>query len=264
MWKELMGLLGANPTVTLIFTIIATSTIWLYKEFKEMINQDHKTKIKIINESIKNYGKLQASIAEVINDEDNKQLKHNLFEKFGDYNSLFSEDIRQIILDYYRHENALYLTTLQSFIVVEQRKLVQAKKRLSVDDNSTDILDSITRLMRPFQVIVMIWLMILFGLFFISIYYAQDNIYMKFNALVLSFSAFFSLIMLYALISLRMDNKLARQGKYRWGLISGIIITPILVLIRLDLSIVCIIIQITSLVLYVRSRNMGKEIILLD
>lgn len=66
MWKEISELIGANPILTLIITILGTSTIWLYKEFKVMMNRSLRNKMEVINEKIKMYSQLEANISAVV------------------------------------------------------------------------------------------------------------------------------------------------------------------------------------------------------
>lgn len=262
MWESLARVVGDNPVFTLVITIFGTTTIWLYKEFKEMIDQRTKTKTSTLNEKIKLYGKLQANIVALIQQSENIQLRLDFIEKFGEYIVFLSEDARRIWLDYIRHDDPSYLVSLLAFISMDLKKLDKEKMRLSADGSSTDLEEIISKLFAPFKPIFIIWIMVWGGSSLFVIYKEQYTWYGKFSIIAFSLSLLASIIVVYSLFSLMLQKQLSQQGKYRWFLNICLIAAPLLSVTYKGLSIVSLMIQIVSLMLLIKRKRSEKNFII--
>lgn len=261
-WKEFASFFKTNPELSLLITVFGTLTVWLYKEFKVMYSQSTKNKLTTVQKKLDFYGKLEASIATVINQPNDPNSKRNLLDKLGESNSYFSEDIRQIIRDYYRQADVFLLITLIAFIEMEMKKLDEEKRTLTSSESPVEIMDYIARLMKPVGPII-VFFAIIFGSVGLGLLVMQQNtLWNKLLLIAFSLSSLFSLMISIALFSLMISNKLSRQGKYRWVLDGCMIFTPCLAFLYWNLSLILPIIQLISLILYIRSEKPRQIIIL--
>ncbi|MBB6637613.1 hypothetical protein [Cohnella thailandensis] len=255
MWESISKLIGANSTAVLVITIIGTFSVWLYKEFRTMNKEDFKSRIALINKKIEMYSKLEAAIAAVLNQKDTTQAKSNLYEKFGEYSPFFSDDVRRIMRDYYKQNDNGYLYSLLAFTEVEVKLLENEKHSLSANDSSTDVMDAIRRLIRPLSPIMMIWLFTVFMLFFYSNFMREQDLFSRLVIVIMFFSCFFSLILIFVLVSLGMDNNLRKLGWRRWLYIVGISMVPWAEVIFTDLALLFVGIQAFSLFMFIREKK---------
>ncbi|MNW44750.1 hypothetical protein D3C74_219910 [compost metagenome] len=262
MWESIAKLVGDNPITTLVITIIGTSTIWLYKEFKEMIDRNTTTKITVVNEKIKLFSQLQINIVATIHESENNQLRLGLVDKFGEYSIFLSEDARRIWLDYIRKDDPSYLVSLLAFISVELKKLDKEKGRLLTNNSSTDIEGFILKLIDPIKPIFIVWVLVWFGLLLFVTYNEQHTWYGKFNVITVSFTVFVSFTSAYPLFTLKLQEQLSRQGKYRWFLYICLIAAPLLSIIYMKLSIFSLFIQIVAILLLVQRKRSEKNLII--
>ncbi|WP_339222099.1 hypothetical protein [Paenibacillus sp. FSL W7-1332] len=262
MWSEISKLIGANPITTLVIIIAGTSTIWMYKEFKEMINQNNKAKINNINEKIRVYSQLQASTAGLLHDKGHRELKLSLINKIGDFSPFLSEDVRRVVMDYHRYGDPAYLETMLAFIEVDVRKLEEDKKRLSEYDSTTDVEGFIKRLSDPFKPIMMIWLLLWFLLLGYIKYQSQDTWYSKLFVGSFFTSIFVSAIAILAVITLIKSNVRDKGRTFKWFLFGYIILSPVLIFIYEGLSILSLVTQIVSFYLLIRIQKNKKNMII--
>ncbi|WP_152399110.1 hypothetical protein [Paenibacillus cellulositrophicus] len=262
MWSEVSKLIGANPIVTLVITIIGTSSIWMYKEFKEMINRNNSARISRVNEKIKIYSQLQASIAVVLNEPNNSTLKQGLINKLGEYSPFLNEDLRCIVKDYYKCGDSLYLNSMLAMMEVDFSKFEQEKRRVSKYEDNTEVEDIVLRLYDPLKPILLIWLLIIFFLFSYENFTEQQDWFNRMNVIASACSWFLSIVSLSAIFSLKLNNRLSKQGIHRWILIGVLILAPIITVFYIGLSLCPVFIQITSLFLIIRLKNRKKKGIL--
>ncbi|WP_339292521.1 hypothetical protein MKY48_06250 [Paenibacillus sp. FSL W8-0187] len=248
--------------MTLVIIIAGTSTIWMYKEFKEMINQNNKAKINNINEKIKVYSQLQASTAGLLHDKGHRELKVILINKIGDFSPFLSEDVRRVVRDYYRYGDSAYLETMLAFIEVDVRKLEEDKKRLSEYNSNTDVEGFIKRLSDPFKPIMMIWLLVWFLLLGYIKYQSQDTWYSKLFVGSFLTSIFISAIAVLAVLSLLKSNVRYKRRTYKWFVFGYIIFSPVLIFIHDALSIFSLVTQIIGLYLLIRLQKIKKNMII--
>lgn len=256
MWAEISNLIGANPSMTLVIIILGTTTIWMYKEFKEMINQNNKAKILSINEKIKVYSQLQVNTACILYDKGQGDLELSLIIKLGEYSPLLSEDMRRVAKDYYRNRDSAYLETMLAFIEVDLKKLDIERKKYSRYDSITDISEFVMKLYDPLKPIVMIWIFIWFFLMCYTIYQAQEFWYYKLFVLLCSISIFISATLVAAIISLIMNNEISRPSSYKWySLVGTIVFVPLLIFLHLSFSVLSLVIQLMGAYLLVRIKK---------
>ncbi|MNX64297.1 hypothetical protein D3C86_953190 [compost metagenome] len=255
MWKELAALIGANPILTLVITLLGTSTIWLYKEFKQMIEQSTKIKVAELNEKIKVYSQLQATIYAIIHQPDHEQLRMKFIEKFGDYSMYMSDDARRVALDYIKYEDSLYLVSLSSFVEVELEKLDKERGRVLNIGTDTEIERYIAKLYAPFKPILLIWSMMLFILVGGLVYLIQPSWYEKTNAIFLIISIFFSSVAIFSTMILTKERSFSYHSTYKWLLITLFAVAPLLSLITIQMSPFSLIIQISSITLLIRYKK---------
>lgn len=263
MWKDISELIGANPILTLMITILGTSTIWLYKEFKVMMERSSKQKIETLNNKIKMYSQLEANIAAVVHYTDNTPFKNNLIEKFGEYSIQMSEDTRRIAIDYIQSGDALYLKTLASFIQYELTKLHKARTKVLQNEEPVGIDGFVSKLFAPFKPIAFIWFIIIVSLASYEMYSVQQIWYDRLNVLIIIFpSVILSVGTLIAILSLLFDNEVRLQGKYGWALI--ILLAPLIVFISKYLSVISLIVQAAGLYKINKMKKRKPGLITLD
>ncbi|WP_152396659.1 hypothetical protein [Paenibacillus guangzhouensis] len=260
MWSEISKLIGANPIMTLVLTIFGTTTIWLYKEFKEMINQNNRTQLASVNEKIKIYSQLQASISAVIHGGD---AKFGLMQKLGESSPYLSENVRRIARDFYYQADIAYLTSMLTFIDVDLGKLEQEKTKYSKYDKSTDISDFVLKLYAPLKPIAFIWVSILVFLLTYDRLLKQQFWYDQVYVIFITGSTALSAIIVFVLFSLKLEGALPKQGAYRWGINLLIVVMPMLSLVHNALSIMSLIIQILLIMILLHMKKRKKNIILM-
>ncbi|MEC0203886.1 hypothetical protein P4H39_14680 [Paenibacillus lautus] len=262
MWSEISKLIGANPIMTLVIIIVGTSTIWMYKEFKEMINQNNKSKISNINEKIKVYSKLQASAASLFYNKELSDLHRILMNQIGEFSPLLSEDVRRVVRDYFKYGDYAYLETMLAFIEVDLKKFEDDKRKLSKYENSTDIADFVNKLYDPLKPILLIWLLIWFMFMSYSVFISQDAWYSKLFVIVSSISIFISVISLIAIISLKIDKGMGKESLLKWFVIGYIVLSPVFVFIYEGLSIFSLVTQIIGFYLLASLQKSKKKMII--
>ncbi|MGD7667998.1 hypothetical protein EGH10_17495 [Brevibacillus laterosporus] len=261
MWEEIFTLVKENPAWSLLFTFLGSFTVWLYKEFNVMITADDKNKLSLIQKKMDLYGKLEAVTANVINQKDDIKALQNLYNKLGESSSYFTEDIRKIIRDFYKRGDTSLLPTLMAYFEMEITKLAKNKSILESLDIPTNTIEYILRLFRPLKPIIVIFLILLAIALYILLVLQHNNVWSKTFLTVIFISSVFSIMVLSAILSLWLDKKLPRQGKYNSLLNACMIFSPILSFWDVRLSIIVLIVQIVSLIMYGQNKNSNKLII---
>ncbi|MNN16235.1 hypothetical protein D3C81_1293690 [compost metagenome] len=262
MWENIAKLVGDNPITTIVITIIGTSTIWMYKEFKEMINVNINTKIAALNDKIKMLSQLQANILAIVHQDDNEQFRLKFTERFGEYNTVLRENTHRIAVDYLKYGDPSYLATLSEFISSELVKLNKEKARLSRDDE-TDVESYISKLYAPLKPILLIWSIVYFFLLTFTTYSVQHTWHDKLNVVILSISTFISISFVLSLVLLVLEKRLNSQGNYKWLLFTLIFLSPLLAVITSkETAILIIFVQITSIFLLYKHNKRKKSLII--
>ncbi|WP_068779370.1 hypothetical protein [Paenibacillus sp. GM2] len=262
MWESISRIIGDNPVLSLVVTILITSTIWLYKEFKEMINNNMRAKEAALNEKIRIHSEFLANILAIIHQKDNDHFKVKFIEKFGEYNTVLNTDSRQIAVDYIKRNNPVYLESLFVFINKELDNL--SKKRSLLQEDNTDIESYINKLYAPLKPIIIVWLIILFSIFVLFEYMSQPTWYDKLNVIMWSLSILFS-VCLVLIILLSFIEKQFLRGVHKWLLMLIIILAPLGSILKIKLSVAFLLIQIVAFLLIVQlNKKRRSKIITLD
>lgn len=263
MWENIAKIVGDNPAFTLVITIFGTTTIWLYKEFKEMIDSTTKAKISALNEKIKMLSQLQANIMAMVYGNNYEQFRLKFIEEFGEYNTVLNEDTCQISLDYIRHGDPSYLATLSSFLSAELSKLNKEKMKLSKNKNKdTDIEIYISKLYAPLKPMILIWFLVCYFLLSSAMYVVQHTWYDKLNVVILSLSIFVSVVIISSMMLLVFDKSLPTQGIYKWLLFLCIVAAPLVAVICIEISIISIVIQVVAIASLIKFNRRKQSIII--
>ena len=154
MWAEMAEFAKANSTETLLISIIGTALVWMYKQFKGMIDREQQDKLTTVQLKQGLFTKLELSIASVLhlNNEDSKQRMYALLGECGPY---LTSTQRSVIRDYYKTFDSGLLYSLQALIVNEVDKLNRQLEKMIGDKDSTEWLNYIRRLCAPFGPILL-------------------------------------------------------------------------------------------------------------
>ena len=259
MWSEIAKIIGANPVMTIVITIIGTFSIWMYKEFKEMMTQKKKARLASIDEKIKINNQLYASVAALTHDSDNRELRIAFMNKIGEYSSLLSEDVQYVARDYCKYGDAQYLGSLMALVEVDLHRFNKERRRITEEEDSTDVINYVFKLVDPLKPLFAAWLFISFMLLSITSYYLQPLFYHKVLVIVTSATVLLSAIQAYVLISLAMAKQLVRHRAQKWLIFISIMGAPILSLLHSALTFLSLAIQITAIILLLRLNNKKKK-----
>ncbi|MCZ1267337.1 MULTISPECIES: hypothetical protein [Paenibacillus] len=259
MLQDVLSYFQANPGWSLASTVVCTVIIWLYKEFKVNIESDNKNKLAHIQKKMESYTKVEAAIAKVLSQENHSGATQSLYDKFGECSSYFSEDIRELIRDYYSRRDTSILVTLMSFMKIETRKLDRQKNRIESQDASEDSFDSVFRLYRPFKPILIIFIMFFVTIWFILLATLETSVLNQFYLGTLFITISLGVMFLFAIISVWSNGELHIRGKLDSSLKMSMILSPLLTLIDWRLSVLSLFIQVAAGILI--AKSMKKRII---
>ncbi|MFE4709774.1 MULTISPECIES: hypothetical protein [unclassified Paenibacillus] len=255
MIQEILTYFKANPGWSLAITVFTTVLIWLYKEFKVLMEKDNNDKLALLQKQLDLYSSMEAAIAQVIHRPNDAFAVQNFYNKLGKSSSYFTNDIKKIVRDYYLRADTSILRTLMTFIQLECDKLHKEKSKLISSNTSSDVFETVFRLYKPFKPIVLVFVIVFVTIYFLLLSLNQNNIL----AVIILFIIFISLIIsgsvIWGIISLAMEGDLGIYGKYRWSLTIFLIGSPFVMLLDLRLSILSLLIQIVLIVLLARSRE---------
>jgi len=87
MWADLAAFIKANTTETLLISIIGTILIWMYKQFKGMIDREEQDKLATVQLKMGLFTKLELAIASVLHlkNEESKLHMYTLLGECGPY-----------------------------------------------------------------------------------------------------------------------------------------------------------------------------------
>ncbi len=256
MWAELAAFLQANTKQALLISIIGTILVFLYKQFKTMIDNNESEKKKAMQEKLELYTKLELAIASVMH-VNNDGSKENLYELLGKCGSYLSKTQRQIIRDYYKQFNPAVLYSLQSFVISEVDKLDRQLSAMKDKHEGGEWFQYMQRLYAPF------WPMLLFGVLALYIFLTikvinqTDLIWVKILIFILAISVFIGLSAGSAAIISMVRREFAKQGVLRWIAIILLVFSPAAAFVfnRIELSAVSILIQVAAMIFIAYSRG---------
>ncbi|MFF2091256.1 hypothetical protein [Paenibacillus sp. NPDC058174] len=253
MWAEIAAFLKANSTETLIISIVGTILVWMYKQFKNMIDHEEQEKLKIIQLKQGLFTKLELSIASVLH-LNSPESKQQMYALLGECGSHLTNMQRTVVRDYYKNFDPSLLYSLQALTVNEVDKL--SKQLDKVTEESGDWLNYIKRLNAPIWPIILFATITMYVLFAGAYVMQGDNWWIKFNYFLCSFTIFISATFAAIAIYLFLNHEMLSQGTKRWVAISLATLSPLLFLfMHLNLYIIVTIIQLALIAFIARSKR---------
>ncbi|MGW9127677.1 hypothetical protein ACWGPW_22060 [Paenibacillus chitinolyticus] len=263
MWKDIAALFGSNPIVTLLILVVGTSTLWMYKEFKEILNRNNIAKLNLINERLKTFGKLEAAIALALKKSEDESILAKLYDILGESSALFTKEMREVTRTFYAQGHPHILSALQIFIDNQINTSRAEKAELSKYENSTDVMDKIERMIKPFVPILFIWAFVLLLVSYVSVLIHQQDMSAKIHLTMFFVSTLISFLFFSVLLSVGLDNKLGKQGRYRWMLHTTIVFTPFVFSLYTGLWWISISIQVIAFILLIKKQKKAKHSLIL-
>lgn len=163
MWAELAAFVQANTMESLLITIVGTLLVWLYKQFKDMIDRQQQEKEKEIRAKQGLLMRLELTLATALHQNQPGNIQQ-LNQLFGDCAPYLTSIQRSLLRDYYRTFDSGVLLTLHSTIVHEVDKLSQQQEK-DAEDQDAVLLLYIRKLYDP------VWPIILFAVLLMYIYF---------------------------------------------------------------------------------------------
>ncbi|PQP81906.1 hypothetical protein C0Q44_19755 [Paenibacillus sp. PCH8] len=259
MLQELLNYFKMNPEISLISTIVCTVIIWLYKEFKVMIETDNKNQLAQIQKKMESYTRVEAAIASVLAQHNHAGAVQNLYDKFGECSSYFSEDMRELIRGFYSQRDTSILSTIMSFIKVEMKKLEKQKNKIDSQDSSGEASASILRLYKPLKPILIIFIMFFVTAWFVVLALVESSAWNRFYLGACFVTVSLGVMFLATVISVWVEGELYIRGKLDSFLKLSMIFSPLWVLIDWKLSILSLLIQ--FVVGAILAKSMKKRLV---
>ncbi|OXS53681.1 hypothetical protein B1A99_28940 [Cohnella sp. CIP 111063] len=247
MWTQLAEFLQANGRETLIISVVGTLLVWMYKQFKGMIDREQQEKLATVQLKQTLFTKLELNLASVLHLGD-EESKRRLLELLGECGPYLTRMQRTLVRDYCKSFDPGVLHTLQELTIYEADKLDRQMEKLGETKDSGEWFIYIQRLYAPVWPIITFALVgvYIFGLF---LFVGQGaTSWIQINILISGISILLSVSLVVAGGPLVAKNKMGKQGAKRWGVFALILLSPSLILIELEMSLVSIAIQVTALV----------------
>jgi hypothetical protein len=243
----------SSPALTIIFTILGTSMVWLYREHRNNIIANIKQSIDEISDTLMVYGKLESSIIIYLKYK-SSELESIVIEVFGQSGVVLSDRIRKVYLsNHVEDENKykLLLTLIQSEIYELRNKLSERKVESKVDDTEKFI----TRIVVPTKPIIYL-LFVSFVVFIcIVLWYQSNNWFFRANVICFGYSFAFGMYFLKFLLNELIDNKLRKRSKKYIILCCLLSFIPVITFFMINLSFITLTIQIV--VVFIISRHLS-------
>ncbi|WP_044478022.1 hypothetical protein [Paenibacillus antibioticophila] len=255
MLQQIFDYFKTQPGWSLVITVVFTALVWLYKEFKVMMEADQKSKLVILQKKMDLYSSVEAAAAQVINRQDDPLAIHHLYTRLGESGAYFTEDIRKVIRDYYERADISILRTLMAFIKAETSKLEKERNKLLVTETSSDVFDAVARLFRPLKPILVLFMTILIAIGFLFNFFQADKYIDRVIWLIAFISTSFSLCLLMVIISLWIEQSLRIKGGYSWFLTIVIIICPVLSILEIKLAVLSLVVQLISFIQFIKNKK---------
>lgn len=254
MWADLAAFIKANTTETLLISIIGTILVWMYKQFKSMIDSKEQDKLRTVQLKLGLFTKLETSIASTLH-LNNEQSRQHMFTLIGECGPYLSDMQRTIIRDYYKAFDSAVLSSLQALIVNEVDKLKRQLDIIIDDQEGADMFSYIKRLYAPVWPILIFSVLIMYFGFVFLLVNQGNTVWIKLNYLVLSVTLFISVTFISIIIFLFVKQKLGIRGGKRWTATLISIISPALTFIFVDLSLIALLLQLAMIIYIPRSKG---------
>lgn len=256
MWTEIATFLKANTTETLLISIIGTILVWMYKQFKGMI--DRKQQNELADAQLKQglFTKLELSIASVLH-LNNESSKQHLYALLGDCGPYMTSTQRTIVRDYYKHFDQMLLHSLQALTVNEVDKLGRQLDKMREEENNSKWLNFILKLYAPIWPILLFAIITLYTVYILSAVNQGDTLWIQFCILLMGLTVVLSATFLISTIIFLVTPNSGKQGVKRWSVNAGIIVSPALTFIvnRVDIFVIVFVIQIIGFILMSRLKR---------
>lgn len=261
MWADLAEFVKANSTETLLISIIGTALVWMYKQFKGMIDREQDDKLKTAQLKQGLFTKLELSIASVLhlNKEESKQRMYALLGECGPY---LTNTQRSVIRDYYKTFDTGLLHSLQALTVNEVDKLNRQLEKIIENKESGEWLNYLQRLNAPFGPILLFIGITLYILYFVTLMRQGATLWIQINILLLGFTIMLAALMTFSWIFFLIKSQVGKQGVKRWVAIALIIVSPAIMFVfnRVDLSMIALAIQVSMMVFLSFSKRPSEII----
>lgn len=256
MWTEIAEFLKANTTETLLISIIGTILVWMYKQFKGMIDRRQQNELATVQLKQGLFTKLELSIASVLH-LDNESSKQNLYVLLGECGPYMTNAQRAIVRDYYKNFNPMLLHSLQALTVNEVDKLGRQLDKMRENEDSSEWLSYIQRLYAPIWPMIVFAIVTMYMVFIFSAVRQGATLWIQICILLLGVTCFLSATLLISMIVFFVKRDLGKQGVKRWFVVASIIVSPVLAFVvnRLDMSVIVLVIQIIGFVMMSRFKR---------
>ncbi|MFC5404669.1 hypothetical protein [Cohnella soli] len=256
MWTEIAAFLKANTTETLLISIIGTILVWMYKQFKGMIDRRQQNELATIQLKQSLFTKLELSIASVFH-LDNESSKQQLYALLGDCGSYMTSAQRAIVRDYYKQFNPMLLHSLQALTVNEVDKLGRQLDKMRENEDNSEWLSYIQRLYAPIWPMLLFAIVTMYIVFIFSAVKQGATLWIQICIFLLCVTFFLSATLLISMIIFLVKRDLGKQGVKRWFVVALIIVAPNLAFIvnRVDMSVIVFVIQIIGFVMMSRFKR---------
>ncbi|MFF2885492.1 hypothetical protein [Paenibacillus sp. NPDC057967] len=262
MWAEVAAFFKANTTEALLISIIGTILVWMYRQFKGMIDREQQDKLTIAQLKQTLFTKLELSIASVLhlNNEDSKRQMYVLLGECGPY---LTKTHRTIIRDYYKQFDRSLLYSLHALVMTEVDKLTRQLEKLNENKDNSEWLHYIQRLYAPIWPIILLAIMIMFIFMVFSLVQMGSTLWLKMNLVLLGVTIFIAATIAVSIVSFMVKRELGKQGAIRWSAIALIIFSPVLIFVinRIDASIYVFFAQVLGLA-YISYSKRPREVIM--
>jgi len=235
MWAELAAFINANTSETLLISIMGTILIWMYKQFKDMIDRERQGKLENLQLRIGLFTKLEIAIASAIhlNNDESKQQMYALLGECGPY---LSQIQRAMVRDYCKHFDPALLHALQAIIVNEVDKLTGHLEKMMEHHNSDEWLNYINRLYAPVWPIILIGGIILYSIYIFTLVWQGDTLWIQVSRVLFGINLLVAATIIIGTINMLIKREFGKQCIKRWIAVILVGFSPLLFLIFNRLS----------------------------
>ena len=262
MWAELAAFVQANTTESLLITIVGTLLVWLYKQFKDMIDRRQQEKVAALQAKQGLFIRLELAIATVLH-QSQGESRRELNQLLGECGPYLTSAQRQLVRDYYRAFDPGILRTLHAFIIHEVDSLSRQSDQ-ETENQASGMQLYINKLYAPVWPIVFIAILVLYFFFIYGMTKTGDTIWLKANLVLFGLSFFLPVMLIMVIAVTWYQKSMGKQGLRRWAAIILIIISPSVFFLidRVDVAIPVALLQIV-LIFAVAKFKRPTEIITL-
>lgn len=261
MWTELAAFVQANTTESLLITIIGTILVWLYKQFKDMMDRQRNEKEAAIRTQQGLLMHLELTIATMLK-QNRPEPVERLNQLLGDYASYLSDSQRKLVRDFYRSFDPGVLRALHALLVHEADK-ISAKSEKEKEDQEAGWLFFINKLYAPVWPIIFLFLILIYFFWVYEMMQQGTTTWIRFNYFLFGFSFFLPVIFFSAMMVTWYQKNMAKHGLKRWTAMIILILSPALFFIfnRSDISIPVILLQLGLILLFSKLKRPTQIIV---